>query len=125
MPKKKTDEFMTKLGSWAFIIGVLLAVFASLTGFDSGQTLLVLGVLGLLVGFLNVAEHETVPFLVATIAIMSAAGALSSVLVSLLRVLPFGSGVVPAILAYVVAFVAPAAGVVALKTIWELSKSAG
>ena len=44
MPKKKTDEFMTKLGSWAFIIGVLLAVFASLTGFDSGQTLLVLGV---------------------------------------------------------------------------------
>ncbi len=125
MPKRKTDGFMAAVGSWAFIIGVLLAVFASLTGFDQGTTLLVLGLLGLLVGFLNIAEHETVPFLVATIAIMSAAGALSSALTNLLRVLPLGSELIPSVLAYVVAFVAPAAGVVAIKTIWELSKSAG
>jgi hypothetical protein len=126
MPKKKDESgaMMAQVGSYSFLVGVLLSVVAAFTGFDPSLTLVVLGVLGLVVGFLNITEAETVPFLVSTIAIMSAAGALAAALQSILRILPIGvADGVGALLAYIVAFVAPAAGLVALKTIWELSKS--
>ena len=120
----ESKAMMAKIGSWAFIIGVLLAAFAGVFNFDAGMTLVVLGVLGLIVGFLNISASETVPFLVATVAIMSAVGALSSALSSLLVVIPGTSNWIPVFLGNIVAFVAPAAGLVALKTIYELSKSA-
>ena len=82
---------MAQIGSWSFIIGVLIAAFAGLLGLDPGFTLLALGTLGLVVGFLNISEAETVPFLVSTIAIMSAAGSLASALGNLVVILGISS----------------------------------
>lgn len=56
------------LGSWAFLIGVVLAVvFGVLSrGGALNQGLVyILVVLGLIVGLLNIASHEVQPFLMA------------------------------------------------------------
>ncbi|MBI2653265.1 hypothetical protein HYX02_00490 [Candidatus Woesearchaeota archaeon] len=110
----------SKMGQWAFIIGILLAV---LLGFVPenllGMATLVLVVLGLIVGFLNVTEKETTPFLIAGIALLATGNASDS-----LRVIPpdvLGSFLVGAV-NNIAAFVAPAAIVVALKAIQSLAK---
>ncbi|MBI3027667.1 hypothetical protein HYY70_06165 [Candidatus Woesearchaeota archaeon] len=60
-----------KLGEWAFIIGVVLAIlFGLIPSQWEGMATLVLVVLGLIVGFLNVTEKESTPFLVAAAALM-------------------------------------------------------
>lgn len=64
MAKGKTGG---KLGSWAFLIGVILAViFGFLGSLSENQVLIyILVVLGLIVGLLNIAEDEVEPFLMA------------------------------------------------------------
>lgn len=58
------------IGHWAFLIGMALAVIAG-AGFANIPALpAVLFVLGLIVGFLNVTEKESTPFLVAVIALL-------------------------------------------------------
>lgn len=106
---------MAKLGSTAFVVGVLLAIVAGLLPQLQTSDWLswVFVALGLLVGFLNVTAKETTEFLTAAIALLvvGAAGSLPS----------FGP-IVLSILSNIVAFVAPAALVVALKAMWELAK---
>jgi hypothetical protein len=103
-----------KIGSWAFILGVLIAIVAGLVPAWQTPTLVwVLVILGLLVGFLNITAKETTEFLVATLALMviGSAGAIPALGVIILS-----------ILANLVAFVAPAALVVAIKSIWVLAQ---
>ena len=109
-----------KIGEWAFIIGIALAV---LLGFVpakyTGMAILVLVVLGLLVGFLNITEKETTPFLVAAIALLATGSAADS-----LKVIPpdvLGSFLYSGV-NNIAAFVAPAAILVAVKAIWALAK---
>lgn len=109
------------LGEWAFMLGVLLALLGGLlVAFDlvSASTVaIVLMVLGLAVGFLNVTEKETAEFLVATIALLVT----GSVRFERLLGATIG-GYVDSVLVSVAVFVAPAAVVVSLKSIWELAK---
>lgn len=110
----------SKMGQWSFVVGILLAI---LLGFvpDNllGMATLVLVVLGLLVGFLNITEKETTPFLVASVALLATGNAADR-----LTVIPpdalgdFLAGSVRNI----AAFVAPAAILVAVKAIWALAK---
>lgn len=104
----------TKIGSWAFILGVLISIVAGLIPAWQTTTLVwVLVLLGLVVGFLNITAKETTEFLVATVAllIIGSAGAIPALGVVILS-----------ILANIVAFVAPAALIVALKSIWVLAQ---
>ena len=104
----------TILGRWAVIIGIILAVLA---GFSEIPNLaIILFVLGLIVGFLNIGERESVPFLVAVIAL----------LVIGLSGLQLGKAtpLVVSILNNFIAFVSAAGLVVALKQILEAVKSA-
>ncbi|MBN1644863.1 hypothetical protein JW851_02380 [Candidatus Woesearchaeota archaeon] len=103
-----------KLGSWAFILGVLIAIVAGLVPAWQTPTLVwVLVILGLVVGFLNITGKETTEFLVAALTLMliGSAGAIPALGIIILS-----------ILANIVAFVAPAALVVALKSIWILAQ---
>jgi len=104
-------------GEWAFILGVLLAIVTGLITsiLSAGTVGLVLVVLGLIVGFLNVQEKETVKFLVAAIALM---------LTGLANVnqLPVVGPYLDPVLKNIVIFVAPAALVVSLKAIVDLTK---
>ena len=58
-----------KLGSWAFLIGVVLALLVGIMQKDSasigGNMIYVLVILGIIIGLLNIAGHEVAPFLMA------------------------------------------------------------
>jgi uncharacterized membrane protein YccC len=104
---------LTFLGHWAFLIGIILAVLAGFTAIPSLP--IILFILGLIVGFLNVTEKESTPFLVAMIALLmvGVAG------------LQFGGEVLASILNNFIAFVSAAGLVVALKQVLAAAKPVG
>lgn len=59
---------LTTIGRWALIGGIILAVLAGFTTIPYLLTFLF--ILGLIVGFLNITEKESTPFLVAVIALL-------------------------------------------------------
>jgi len=104
---------MEKIGHWAFLLGIGLAVITGLVPqWQTSMMVLALTILGLLVGFLNITAKETTEFLVAAAVLMIAgsAGALPSLGLA-----------VTSVLTNLVAFVAPAGIVVALKALWQLA----
>jgi len=112
----------SKLGQWSFIIGVLIAagigVFAAkLTDNQHGMLVLVLVVLGLIVGFLNVTEKETMPFLVASAVLL-----ITNTAGNTLTKIPNIGDALAGVVTQIGVFVAPAAILVALKAIWALAK---
>ena len=115
-------EMNNSLGSWAFILGVLIAIVAGLAlgagvlG-DLGQYVaIILVILGLVVGFLNIGAKEVTDFLIAAIALV-AVGAAN------LATIPAIGTYLASMLSYVAAFVAPAALVVALKAIYAMGRT--
>ena len=104
-------------GKWAFIIGLALAIIAGLIQgiYEIPSLLLILVILGLIVGFLNIAEQNTVKLLVALIALM-AVGSLT------LSVIPVINVYLEAILANIVIFASGAGLVVTIKAIVETTK---
>ena len=115
-------EGSSKMGQWAVIIGIVIAVVVSLFKVSDtvgGWLVLLLVILGLIVGFLNVTEKETTPFLVAAIALLATGNASDS-----LKVIPpqaLGNFLATAV-NNIAAFVTPAAILVAVKAIWALAK---
>jgi len=103
------------------MVGLLIAVIAGampgVLGAPSTMALL-LGILGIIVGLLNVADKEVSLFLVAAIALLVSAAGLSMVLVNIQAI----GTVLSAILDNVVVFTAPAAAVVSLKALYVCSK---
>ncbi len=112
-----------KVGGWAFILGVVIAIIAGLAStfaaMYSGYVLLVLVVLGLIVGFLNIKDKEVVNFLIAAIALMAVG---TANLVSINLAVPMLGTLVQSIVQNIAAFVAPAALVVALKEVYNIAK---
>ena len=108
-----------KIGQWAFVGGVVIALLLGFVPQWQGQLILLLVVLGLIVGFLNVTEKETTPFLVAAIALLATGAAKESL--ALIPPEALGNFLVSAV-SNVNVFVAPAAILVALKAIWALAK---
>ncbi len=109
-----------KMGEWAFIIGVLVAIVVSLfnvSGSVAGWLVLLLVVLGLIVGLLNVTEKETTPFLIAAAALLITGTTGGS-----LAIIPVIGGYLQDIVQNIAVFVTPAAIVVALKAIQSLAK---
>mgnify|MGYP001558785734 FL=1 len=111
-----------KIGEWAFIIGVLIAIVmglfsGTLTGDVKGWLVLLLVVLGLIVGMLNVTAGESTPFLVAAVALLLT-GTVGSTLSNIPRIGEYLQGIV----VNIAVFVTPAAIVVALKSIQSMAK---
>ena len=113
------DNMMAKFGSWAFIVGLIIAVLAGVVIPSAAWLMLVLAVLGLVVGVLNVTAKESTAFLVAAIALVTASGALKTILESSLG----GqiAGIVGTVMGNIAVFVAPAAVVVAVRAIFALA----
>jgi len=106
-------------GSWAFIIGVILAIVLGLFGNFielSIKTVIsyLLIVTGLVVGLYNMNSKDPVNFLIVAITLLTvgAAG---------LQTLPIVGEIVKPVLTYIIAFVAPAALVMGLKALYVLS----
>ena len=104
---------MQKLGKWAFIVGIVLAVILAVVT-DVTWMYWLLAVLGLVVGFMNVTAEETKGFLIAAIALMLSATSVQAI--------PLVGRIVTEIMANIVAFIAPAVLVVALKSLFETAK---
>ncbi|MBI2045139.1 hypothetical protein HYT23_03710 [Candidatus Pacearchaeota archaeon] len=111
MAKKKGNL----LGSWAFLIGVILAVVLGIAGIMNATWIYILVVLGLIVGLLNVADAEARPFLLSGIALLLAS-ALGQEVTSRIRVL---NSILDALLAIFV----PATIIVAIKNVFSLAKN--
>jgi hypothetical protein len=101
------------IGKWAFIVGLVIAVLAGLL-FQPEWAIWVLAILGVIVGLLNVAAEETRGFLMASIALTLSATALNT--------LPIIGTALSLVLPFVVAFVAGATIVVALKELFQTAR---
>jgi len=103
------------IGRWALIVGIILAILAGFT--DIPSLGFVLCILGLIVGFLNIGEKESTPFLIAVIAL----------LVIGLSGLQVGEKLTPtliSVLSNFIAFISAAGLVVALKQVLAVVKPA-
>ncbi len=115
----KEADLLAKVGSWAFIIGVIIALLVGV--FNGGQVghiaTSVLIILGLIVGLLNVTGRETTPFLLAAVSLVVVSTFTGDTLAKVAVVGPALSGVLTAIQT----FVTPATIIVALKAIYALA----
>lgn len=113
--------FDQKIGTIAFILGVVIAIAAgllagALTSAVAGYVTLTLVVLGLVVGFLNIGDKDMKEFLLAVIAL----GVIGS---ANLSAIPAAGTYLAAMVLNIIAFVAPAALIVALKVVYNMSSS--
>jgi hydrogenase/urease accessory protein HupE len=105
-------------GSWAFIAGVILAIIlglfgSAMTGFQTWIAYLLI-IIGLIVGFANIKQKETHLFLVAAVALLLVGSAG-------LQTIPTIGSYIDLILKNIVAFVAPATLIIALKAIYDMA----
>ncbi|HLC37580.1 MAG TPA: hypothetical protein VJJ53_02265 [Candidatus Nanoarchaeia archaeon] len=103
------------IGSWSFLIGVVLAVVLGAVGSINQTITVALLILGLVIGLLNVTDKEVMPFLMAgtVLVIVSALGS------SVLGAMPVVSRMLAAILTLFV----PATIIVALKSVFSLARN--
>jgi hypothetical protein len=102
-----------KIGKWAFIVGLVIAVLAGLF-FQPGWAIWVLAILGVIVGLLNVTAEDTQSFLLASIALTLSATALNTV--------PIVGTALSYVLPFVVAFAAGATIVIALVELFRAAR---
>lgn len=114
-----------KVGHYSFIIGVIIALILGLFSGYLGSAAVwlasLLVVLGLIVGFLNVAGSETKEFLLVAVVLIIAAG-VGSAGATLSGIELIGQ-YISGIFTQVLAFVVPATVVVALKDIFRLAQN--
>ena len=116
MAKKKVGD-LKKVGHYSFIAGIIIAVIVGLVPSLRGDPAIwVMVILGIIVGFLNITAKETTGFLVAAIALIIASSASA---LSLAVIWP----TLTTILYNVIVFIAPAAIVVAIKTVITLAEA--
>jgi len=111
MAKSNTGNL---IGSWSFLIGVVLAVVLGISGTLSPNVLLILVIIGLIVGLLNVADAEVMPFLMSG-AVLIIAGSFGRDVVSSVTYL---NNILQALLAIFV----PATIIVAIKNVFTLAR---
>ena len=102
------------IGKWAFILGLVISVLAGIF-LQPDWAIWVLAVLGVIVGLLNITAADTRGFLLAAIALTLSATALNTI--------PGLGTAFSYILQFVVAFVAGATIVVALKELFVTARS--
>jgi hypothetical protein len=109
------------IGSWAFLIGILLAI---ITGIITGMNWAnlnsiivtdVLVVIGLIIGLLNVMSKEVTPFLFSGLVLIIAGVFGMSIMITV----PTATEILAAMLTIFV----PATIIVAIKNVWGMAKN--
>jgi uncharacterized membrane protein YjjB (DUF3815 family) len=123
MPEKKKEiSWLGIIGVLVFAIGLVLAVVLGIVPeLTKDQTVLLLGILGIIAGILNVTSEEIDKYLLAGIAFVVA----GRFLYDFLQKLPLaGYNVALAtIIENILLFVAPAVALIAIKVIYDVAKS--
>lgn len=112
---------MAKVGVWSYTIGMVIALAVGIVPLFTKSalgnwTVGVLVVLGLIVGLLNVSDSEIQAFLLASVAFVVAASALSSVFAG------YGLDWLANITTSFVLFTAPGAFVVSFKALFNAAR---
>ena len=113
------ETTMQKVGKWAWIVGICLAVVLGVFA-DAGKSTVIesiLVILGLIVGIINVTLEETKNFLLAAAVLL-----LTSFVGGSAFTLSLWGGSLSAIMTALVFFVAPMTIVVAVKAIYAVAK---
>jgi ATP synthase protein I len=108
---------MEKIGGYAFLAGILIAVLAAFI--QMPEVPLLLAILGLIVGLLNITDKEVQKFLLAAIALAMSSASLSPL--ALTPALGPYITILLTVFSNIAVFVAPAAFVVALKTVYTIA----
>lgn len=102
------------IGSWAFLIGVALAIILGLIGDLSHTMTIILVLIGLIVGLLNIGDEEVEPFLISGAVLIIASAFGQSVVESI--------STLNTILKALLAVFVPATIIVALKNVFTLAR---
>ncbi len=108
---KKTNN---KIGAWAFLIGVILAIIFAFLSMQTWVIWLFL-LVGIFVGLLNISETETKPFLFAGTILVIISALSGNVFASVKYV--------PNFLTNLMTIFTPATIIVALKSVFSLAKN--
>jgi hypothetical protein len=120
MAKKLKDI----IGSWAFLIGVILAVLSGILAaipslnislLDNMNLLIAMVVIGIVIGLFNISNKEVTPFLLSGTCLVL----VSSFGVSVLGIIPIVRDIIITLLAIFV----PATIIVAIKNVFSLAKN--
>lgn len=111
---------MRNVGGVVFIVGLVLAAIIALFSAANvpAWAVWVLGILGLIVGLINISDREVQLFLIASLAFLLSFQALSAVFTSL----TFGWEAVAAFFSLLTVFVAPATAIVAIKALFQVTR---
>ncbi len=112
------------IGAYAFLIGVILAIFVGILQkaiyvSTSSLPYAILVVLGIIVGFLNVGDRDSQTFLLASLALVIVSGFGQSALIYVSNIPILSS--LNAILAALLVMFVPATIIVALKTVFSIA----
>jgi len=120
------NETLQKIGPWAFVLGLAVAVIlglfpktlAELGGVNAN--IAVLGILGIIVGLVNVTDKEIDRYILGNIGFLVAASAFESVISALQ--LGAASIALISIVQNFIYFVAPGLAVVCIREVFEVSR---
>lgn len=114
----KEKKELHKIAHYCFFIGLLISIIAGLPWFygsvNAVALMSTLVFLGFIVGLFNLTAKDTMPFLVAAIALMLAG-------IVNLSLIPLVGDTLRAMLSNIVVFVVPGAIILGMKTIWKLA----
>jgi len=126
------EELLKKVGSWLFLVGILIAVIVGLiTGANfwtdtSGYVTLLLAILGFVVGALtffavgNITPEKVPTFLLGALLLVGIGTAGSTNWFAEVNIIgPYFTSIA----GMLAIFVAPAAGILAIRAIWDAGKT--
>ena len=113
---KREKMELHRMAHYTFFVGLLMAIVAGLfkSFFRPEVLVTTLVILGFIVGLFNLTAKETIPFLLAAIALMLAG-------IVNLGLIPGVGFYIRGVLSNIVVFVVSGAIVVGMKTIWKLA----
>ncbi len=116
---KKKSNNMNQVGTWSFYLGLLLAAIIAIFQVNNPAVwaTITIGLLGILVGCLNIMDKEVQPFLIAAIAFLISFGALSLLAMQMFKWAPIAT-----FFDLLNWFIAPATAIVAFKEIWDITR---
>ena len=103
------------IGSWSFLIGVVLAIILAFYGSITQTLMWLLVIIGIIVGLLNIADEEVEPFLLSGVVLIIA----SSFGNSVVSISPLFNRVLNSMLLIFV----PATIIVAIKNVFSLARN--